>query len=244
MIDLVRFGTDYGGFYYPRDLPGLCKESIIYCVGVGEDISHDIGISGALKGADLYLFDPTPRAIAHVKKVQNVQETGVRPANNKREGGGDPTYWDRVLNTSAGPCGEIHFVPCAMDVENQERLFYPPKNTEFVSCRFWDQGAKGDPYTVQCKTLQSIMGENGHDRVDLLKLDIEGAEIDVLNALLDDTVPENLPVYLSVDFDSARVGINGGAKAARALLNRLSTHYDVLKDSNWDVSFVLRSTKK
>lgn len=241
MTSLVRFGTDYGGFYYPRDLPGLCKESVIYCVGVGEDISHDIAISRALQGADVHLLDPTPRAIAHVKKVKNAQKTGVRPANNKREGGGDLTYWDRVLDTSVGPCGEIHFAPYALDTENRERLFYPPKNTEFVSCRFWDQGAKSKPYAVQCKTLQAVMSENGHDRVDLLKLDIEGAEIDVLNLLLDGTAPEKFPLYLAVDFDSARVGINGGAKAAHSLLSRLSSHYDVLKNSNWDMSFVRKA---
>ena len=39
---MKRFGTEYGGFYYPENLDGLDESSIIYCIGAGEDISHDI----------------------------------------------------------------------------------------------------------------------------------------------------------------------------------------------------------
>ena len=41
-MNLHRFGTEYAGFYYPENLRGLSCDSIIYCVGAGEDISHDI----------------------------------------------------------------------------------------------------------------------------------------------------------------------------------------------------------
>lgn len=42
------------------------------------------------------------------------------------------------------------------------------------------------------------MDRNGHDHIDLLKLDIEGAEINVLNRMLDDGI---LPRYLLVEYD-------------------------------------------
>ena len=30
---MKRFGTTYGGFYYPENLDGLDENSIIYCIG-------------------------------------------------------------------------------------------------------------------------------------------------------------------------------------------------------------------
>ena len=51
---LKRFGTEYGGFYYPENLDGLNSNSIIYCVGAGEDITHDIEIAHKL---DSKVFD-------------------------------------------------------------------------------------------------------------------------------------------------------------------------------------------
>ena len=42
---IKRFGTQYGDFYYPEYLNNLNEDSIIYCVGAGEDISHVIVIN-------------------------------------------------------------------------------------------------------------------------------------------------------------------------------------------------------
>ena len=38
---MKRFGTEYGGFYYPENLDGLDESSIIYCIGAGEDRQAD-----------------------------------------------------------------------------------------------------------------------------------------------------------------------------------------------------------
>ena len=73
MNDVVLVGTKYGGFYYPKHLPKLNKKSIIYCVGAGEDITHDIILSSKL-GCPVHIFDPTPRAIEHVKYIKDVFE--------------------------------------------------------------------------------------------------------------------------------------------------------------------------
>ena len=42
------------------------------------------------------------------------------------------------------------------------------------------------------------MNEYGHSKIDLLKLDIEGAEIEVLQQMLDDKI---FPGYVLVEFD-------------------------------------------
>ena len=97
MNNIVRFGTDYGGFYYPLDLPKLNEKSIIYCIGAGEDISHDVILSYKTQSC-VYIFDPTPRAIEHVKYVKDVLDGKKVPINNIQFGGGDKNYWNIILS--------------------------------------------------------------------------------------------------------------------------------------------------
>lgn len=61
--DLVRIGSEYGGWWIPKDLaaPG----TVAYCAGAGEDITFDLAL--VERGCQVTTFDPTPRAIAHVE---------------------------------------------------------------------------------------------------------------------------------------------------------------------------------
>lgn len=240
-----RFGTAYGGFVYPSTLPGLDASSVVYCVGVGEDVSHDVAVSRALGGATVHLFDPTPRAVTHVAKVVEALRTGVRPANDKREGGGDATYWDQLLDASSGPMGALVLHAYALDAQDGERFFYPPANPEYVSHSFFETASRApreQALRVECKCMASTLRQLGHARVDLLKIDIEGAEIDVLGQLFNVwTATSDWPLYLSVDFDSARCdSLNGGRRAANAVIERLRQHYTVYHNNHWDISFVRR----
>ena len=89
MKNISLIGTEYGGFYYPTQLPELNENSVIYCVGAGEDITHDVILSYKLN-CPVHIFDPTPRAIEHVKYVKDVLENKQKPIDSKRYGGGDP----------------------------------------------------------------------------------------------------------------------------------------------------------
>lgn len=53
---IKQFGTNYGWFYYPSNLDRLNENSIIYCVGAVEDITHDIEIANKLT-CEVYIFD-------------------------------------------------------------------------------------------------------------------------------------------------------------------------------------------
>ena len=46
---------------------------------------------------------------------------------------------------------------------------------------------------VNVDSIKNIMTDLNHNNIDLLKLDIEGSEIDVLNQMLDDNI---YPTYL------------------------------------------------
>jgi len=63
--------------------------------------------------------------------------------------------------------------------------FTPPRNPRHVSHTILAAADRGHaPIRVPVRSLPSIMAELGHDHIDLLKLDIEGAEFEVLEQLL------------------------------------------------------------
>ena len=71
---LVRIGSDYGGWIVPTSL--LSRDSVCYCVGVGEDISFDLGLIRQFR-CQIYAFDPTPRAKAFVELADRRRGTAL-----------------------------------------------------------------------------------------------------------------------------------------------------------------------
>jgi FkbM family methyltransferase len=58
-------GTDYGAWAVPNS--HIHSESVVYCFGVGEDISFDLGLIEATN-CTVHAFDPTPFAGAWLKR--------------------------------------------------------------------------------------------------------------------------------------------------------------------------------
>jgi len=236
---MKRFGTVYSGMHYPKDLPGLNKNSIIYCVGAGEDISHDIEVAKKC-GAPVYIFDPTPRSIEHVNMVKSVLN-GAEPITDRRFGGGDPNYWP-IIQQNAIPGDSVHFYPWGVFTKDDSDMkFYLPTNTQYVSHSLME-GMKSENYiSVPVKKLQTIMAELGHTSLDFLKLDIEGSECDVIDQML---AAEILPTYLSVDFDLGWTGehIRDRERCLATINNLYKSGYSLLynKEGSAEWSFVLK----
>lgn len=81
--------------------------------------------------------------------------------------------------------------------------FAPPKNPAHVSHSTL-AGHDGERIEFPVKRLRTVLGELGHERLDILKLDIEGSEYEVLDDLLA-TVP--LPRQLMVEFHHGVAGV-------------------------------------
>lgn len=58
-----------------------------------------------------------------------------------------------------------------------------------IGARNFIQGDNHDRFY----TLRRLMEMNGHDHIDILKVDVEGAEFEVLDQIIDDFGPGKLP---------------------------------------------------
>ncbi len=150
--DLREIGSSYGGWVIPTAL--IDEESVVYCVGCGEDITFDLGLIDKFQ-CHVYGFDPTPRAIEFVRKVANNQ-------------------------------AKYHFSEYGLWDEDTVLKFYTPKVSDHVSHSLVNLQKTSDYIEVEVKRLSHVMTELGHRQIDLLKLDIEGAEYKVIDSIIDD----------------------------------------------------------
>jgi FkbM family methyltransferase len=77
----------------------------------------------------------------------------------------------------------LRLAPYALWTEDTEIEFFPPENPDHVSFSATNRQHTSEPIRVPARTIASIAEEFGHERIDLLKLDIEGAEYPVLGSL-------------------------------------------------------------
>lgn len=152
-------GTDYGGWCVCPD--NLSRTSVVYSFGVGQDISWDLAMIQRF-GLTVHAFDPTPKSIEWIAQQQ-------LPSSFQFHEFGIADY-----------DGTAHFVL---------------PNPDYVSFSMTGHGdapgpapggaAPGRAIEVDAPvhTLATIMAKLGHQRIDVLKMDIEGAEIPVIAAL-------------------------------------------------------------
>lgn len=91
-----------------------------------------------------------------------------------------------------------HFEPVAVWNEEGSVNFYLPSNSGFVSHSITNLHEADKFIEVPSKRLSSILQTHHHDRLTLLKLDIEGAERIVIDTILEDHVDVDI---LLVEFD-------------------------------------------
>ena len=142
------FGNQYGGFYLAQN--SIDKSSIVYSVGIGEDISFDEGIMDRY-GCKVFAFDPTPKSVVWVKENVTTQN--------------------------------FVFSPIGVAKEKGSRKFYLPTNNNHVSGSIHDIKTINNSNSIDLKfdSLSNIMKDNNHSKLDLLKMDIEGAEYEVID---------------------------------------------------------------
>lgn len=197
--DNRNVGTAYG-CWAKIPLEELNQDSVIYSFGAGEDICHEFILSGQTN-SEIHIFDPTPRAKIHYDhcvKVLNTQKIGEY---NPSFGGGDANY-EKYIKDSMANGEKLFFHSYGIYDEDKEIDFYYPSNRNHVSLSIDNLQRTKDKILLTVKTIDTIMKTLGHDTVDLVKMNIEGAEVASLLYMLEKT--EIRPKLISVKFELIR----------------------------------------
>jgi FkbM family methyltransferase len=116
----------------------------------------------------------------------------------------DPTPKSRAWVARQVLSEGFHFTPVGISDMDGEMTFYPPANVDYVSYSASPgENQTREPIVAPVRRLETIMAENGHSHVDVLKMDIEGFEYDVLDDLLKGSVR---PAHLLVEFHHGMYG--------------------------------------
>ncbi|KAA8493532.1 Methyltransferase-like protein 24 [Porphyridium purpureum] len=129
---------------------------VVYGFGVGFDTSWDEALMSQY-GLNVHAFDPTPRSLEYVRGRKELQT---------------PLF---------------HHSAVGLGTTNRNETWYEPRKGRWeASNSKYNHLKDGIAHEVEVKTLKTLMQERGHTHIDVLKIDIEGAEYEVLVDLLKD----------------------------------------------------------
>ena len=185
---------------------GLGPDSIVYSGGVGEDISFELALIDRF-GCDIQIFDPSPAGQSTIRRAAAYEN-------------------------------KLHFKPLGLAGSAAQLTFQTKEwlNETF----FFKEPAGGEDSlpetTVPCTTIASELQANGHTRIDLLKIDIEGFEYDVLDSCIDLAI---MPRQICVEFHHF---FPGGSKSATAktIWKLWNAGYRLVHKSYYDWTFYRR----
>jgi FkbM family methyltransferase len=132
---------------------GLLAGHVAYCAGAGEDTTFDTALLE--RGLWVTTFDPTPRAIAHVRATMpNSPRFRFEPIG----------WWDSSTELRFyAPTNPAHVSHSALNLQRTGEYFIAP--------------------VAPVHVLARRLGDD--DTVHLIKMDIEGAEYRVIDSLLE-----------------------------------------------------------
>lgn len=194
----VRLGTEYGGWRFV-DRPELYN-SIIISAGLGEDASFDVEFA-ARYNARVVVVDPTPRAIEHFGQI--AKRFGLQSTRNYSSSG---ALAAEAYDLSSLNKKNFIYIEKALWIESEKVRFFKPPNKEHVShsiINYQHNYSEETEYIeVEGITIDVIMGQIGIKCIDLLKLDIEGAEVPVIDYMIGKGIK---PKQLLVEFDELNI---------------------------------------
>jgi FkbM family methyltransferase len=195
-----------GGWWFHPD--ALDETSLVYSLGVGEDVEFDLALIRG-HGVQVHAFDPTPSTLEWL---------GAHPQ--------PPSF---------------HFHPWAVTSRDGVLTLYPRVRKDgsksgTMYTMVADDAARDAAVEVPALSLPTILKNLGHRRIDLLKMDIEGAEYEVLESLPNLEVQ---PVQLLVEFHHRFPGI-GPAKTVAAVdaLRRIGYRLFAVSETGRELSFI------
>lgn len=156
--------------------------------------------------SQVFGFDPTPKSIRWVKSQQHPSQ--------------------------------FHFFDFGIGMETGDVTFYLPKNKDYVSGSILTLNSLNvlEPVSVPMKKFSEIVHDLGHQKIDVLKMDIEGAEYNIIPEILNSGIEIK---QILIEFHHRMVK-NGGdlTKKSIQLLKENGFELFAYSDTSEELSFI------
>ena len=187
----------------------LGADSVVYSLGVGDNVEFDLDLIDRFD-VKVYAFDPTPYAKEWVATQDLPEKFIFFP-------------W-----AAAGEDGTLRLYRRISRRGKRAKVMWTAENEAGDTDDFIDSPA----YTVH-----TIMEKLQHERVDVLKMDVEGAEYDIIEGLKQAT---HLPEQLLIEFHHRFPGIGKERTAASIdILANLGYKIFDISETGREIGFVL-----
>lgn len=199
------------GWQYIPEL--LAADSVVYSLGVGDSIDLDMDLIH-LYSVTVHAFDPTPYSQEWIASLELPTKLKFHP-------------W-----AAAGKDGSLRLF---------RRLNKRGKKSVVMWTAEGDAGDGSDFIDAPAYTIRSMMQKLGHDKIDMLKIDVEGAEYEILDSL--DKV-DRLPTQVLVEFHHRFPGI-GKQRTADSIVKLRGLGYQIfsVSETGREIGFVLKTEK-
>ncbi len=124
----------------------------------------------------------------------------------------------------------LQFTPRGLWSKREVLRFYAPQNSDHVSHSIVNLQGTTEYFEAECESVTDAMADLGHDHIDLLKLDVEGAEYEVLESMLTARVPVTT---VCVEFDQPAPFW----KTIGQIRRMQAAGYEVVAIEGWNVTF-------
>ncbi len=184
---LTYIGSKYHGYTIPDHL--LTKESVCYCIGAGEDVSFDTELK-RIFDAKVFVFDPMPEGRDYFMRLKQAVAVGDSlPVE------GDTEFRYRI---SSQKLDEITYEEKGVWNKETVMRFYSPVLDNYPSHSVYLFKNSGKYIDAPVDRLSHFMKKFGHTKLDLVKMEIEGAEYTVLDTIVKDKLDVKV---ICVEFD-------------------------------------------
>lgn len=233
-MEVLSIGSKYGrkSFIRPNT---RANPLIVISGGVGEDISFDIELANLYR-CKIILVDPSPAASHHFQAV--VESVGNKPETNYSDTSRQPVSSYDLSNISID---DLLFRPVGLWSSTEKLDFYEPPDASrdasgSISAIHSYYKPTASPFKINVTTIQDLMSDFKLDHIDILKLDIEGAALEVIQRMFSDRI---YPDQILVEVDEMHFPSFKSKFRARQLFRLLKKHeYSLLWIDSCDFLYV------
>jgi hypothetical protein len=129
----------------------------------------------------------------------------------------------------------FRFFPVGLAGREGHLTLAPPRDSQEGS--WFSHRQAEETIQVPCTDLASLMRKNGHERIDLLKIDIEGSEYEVIDNLLERRIPVR---QICVEFHHGMLPGVRRRQSIRSILKLLAAGYQLIDQAGNNHTFLRR----